>query len=99
MIHDCSGKSAFWERGSTQPTMNGCNDSFEFSNKNCQADNFFCGEELMQGMDNGFGNVGVSLFECLEDAHQDRLRFGSVKAAVAVAVFRITTALRIVRSA
>ena len=41
----------------------------------------------MQSIDDGFCGVGVFLFECLEDAHQNRLRFGTVNTAVAVAVF------------
>ena len=38
----------------------------------------------MQGIDDGFCDVGVTLFERLEDAHQDRLRFGTIIATVAV---------------
>ena len=41
----------------------------------------------MQGIDDGFCDVGVTLFERLEDAHQNRLRFGTVNTAVAVTVF------------
>jgi len=40
----------------------------------------------MQSVDDSFCDVGV-VFECLEDAHQNRLRFGTVNTAVAVAVF------------
>ena len=40
----------------------------------------------MQSVDDGFCDVGV-VFECLEDAHQHGLRFGTVNTAVAVAVF------------
>ena len=41
----------------------------------------------MQCVDDDFCDVGVALFECLEDAYQNRLRFGTLNAAVAVAVF------------
>jgi len=41
----------------------------------------------MQSVDNDFGDVGVSLFECLKNAHQHRLCFRSSLATIAVAVF------------
>ena len=41
----------------------------------------------MQSVDDGFCDVGVLLLEGLEDAHQNRLRFRIVNAAVAVTVF------------
>ena len=41
----------------------------------------------MQSVDNGFYDVGVSLFEGLEDAHQHGLCFGTLNSAVAITVF------------
>lgn len=49
----------------------------------------------MESVDDGFCDVGVLLFEGLEDTHQHGLRFGTVKAAVAVAVFTNQTNFRL----
>jgi len=41
----------------------------------------------MQGMDDGFCDVGVALFEGLEDAHQHGLRFGTIGTAMTITGF------------